>query len=149
MLIVLREEIEPYLNELLRLMRAYLPGLIAVDEEFQRQMTARFIEGLDDEKLKRKLRLHCKRTSCNVGVAYQFVIDWEAAAVQNRIRDGETATVGAGVKSLSILANPSSAGHPPGSAPVYSSSNSSSSASSSSTEIRQLNGRNRGETEDQ
>ena len=51
-----------YKNELMRLMKIYLPDLVAVPEEFQRQACTRFIEGLDDDELKRLLRRHCRRT---------------------------------------------------------------------------------------
>ena len=50
-----------YKNELKRLMRVYLPDLVAIPAEFNRQATTRFIEGLDNDELKRLLRRHCKR----------------------------------------------------------------------------------------
>ena len=81
-----------YKTELLRLMNSYLPDLKrGSPTEFQRQATMRFIEGLDDEELRKKLRRHCKRERQNVDEAYQYVVDWEASNVQTRIREGEGA----------------------------------------------------------
>lgn len=45
-----------YKNELLRRIKLYQPNLSTVPTEFQRQAVTRFIEGLDDVILKRKLR---------------------------------------------------------------------------------------------
>ena len=83
-------------------MNNYLPDLKrGSPSEFQRQATTRFIEGLDDEELRKKLRRHCKRERNNVDEAYQYVVDWEASNVQTRIREGE------GAASISILTRPS------------------------------------------
>ena len=79
-----------YKNELLRLMKIYLPNLVAVPEEFQRQACTRFIDGLDDEELKRLLRRHCRRTKNNIEEAYTFTVDYESSDIQTKIRDGES-----------------------------------------------------------
>ena len=88
-----------YKNELLRRMNSHQPDLRAVSVEFQRQATTRFIEGLEDDVLKRELRRHCKRDKMNVDAAYHFVVDYEASDLQSRLREGEgegaTASFGA------------------------------------------------------
>ena len=78
-----------YKNELLRLMRVYLPDLAGVPAEFNRQATTRFIEGLEDDDLKRLLRRHCKREKNTVEEAYMFTVDFESSELQTRIREGE------------------------------------------------------------
>ena len=50
-----------YKNELMRLVTTHQPDLDRNGNEFQRQLTSRFIEGLDDEELRRDLRRYCKR----------------------------------------------------------------------------------------
>ena len=80
-----------YKNELMRLMRIYLPNLIAVPEEFQRQACTRFIEGLDNEELKRLLRRHCRRDKNTIDEAYSFTVDFESAELQSNIREGDSA----------------------------------------------------------
>ena len=90
-----------YKNEILRLMNAHLANLKAVPAEFERQATARFIEGLSEERLRRKLRHHCKRDKNTLNEAYQYVVDYEASNVQSRIREGETvAMVNNGMSAL-------------------------------------------------
>ena len=80
-----------YKNELLRKMKLYQPGLSAVPLEFQRQATSRFIEGLDDAELKRKLRRHCKRDKLNIDEAFNYAVDSEASSIQTQIREGDAA----------------------------------------------------------
>ena len=92
-----------YRTELVRLMTTHLPNLRHVREEYQREITARFIEGLEDDTLKRKLRRHCKRDKNTLEEAYNFVLDYETADLQTRIREGETAVLGSEVKSLSVI----------------------------------------------
>ena len=79
-----------YKNELIRLMRVYLPDLVGVPAEFNRQATTRFIEGLDDDELKKLLRRHCKRAKNTVDEAYTFTVDYESSELQTKIREGET-----------------------------------------------------------
>ena len=88
-----------YKNELLRLMKIYLPNLVAVPEEFQWQACTRFMDGLDDEELKRLLRRHCRRTKNNIEEAYTFTVDYESSDIQTKIRDGE-ASAAFGKKTL-------------------------------------------------
>ena len=83
-----------YKNELKRLMNTYQPDLKDVPTEFERQATTRFIEGLDDDELKRKLRRYCKRDKLNLDAAYQFTLDYESSNLQTRIREGEAAAIG-------------------------------------------------------
>ena len=78
-----------YKNELLRRMKLYQPGLSDVPTEFQRQAVGRFIEGMDDAELKRKLRRHCKRLKLNIEEAFNFAVDYEASTLQTKIREGE------------------------------------------------------------
>ena len=95
-----------YRTELSRLMDTHLPELRHVDREYQRQITSRFIEGLEGDELKRDLRKHCKRDKNTLEEAYNTVVDWESAEVQSRIREGESAALTPEVKSLSILERP-------------------------------------------
>ena len=93
-----------YKNELLRLMKVYLPNLQGVPEEFQRQATTRFIEGLDDDELKKLLRRHCKRERMTLEAAYLFTVDHESSELQTRIRDGD-ATAAFSKKTLGATAD--------------------------------------------
>ena len=78
-----------YKNEMLRKMATYQPELDSSSLEFQRQATSRFIEGLADAKLKKKLRKYCKRDKMNVESAYHFTIDYKAADLQTQIREAD------------------------------------------------------------
>ena len=80
-----------YKNELLCKMKLYQPNLSTVPLEFQRQATSRFIEGLDDADLKRKLRRHCKREKLNIDEAFNYAVDSEASSIQTKIREGDAA----------------------------------------------------------
>ena len=80
-----------YKNELLRKMKLYQPDLSTVPLEFQRQATSRFIEGLDDAELKRKLRRHCKRDKLTIEEAFHYTVDHEASSIQTQIREGDAA----------------------------------------------------------
>ena len=90
-----------YKTEVRRLTTTHKPGLSNVPEEFEREMVTRFIEGLNDERLMRKLRRHCKRENNTLECAYNFAVDYEAAELQNSIRNGETTSN----KGLSALEN--------------------------------------------
>ena len=90
-----------YKNDLLRLMNTYQPDLRGVAAEFQRQVTTRFIEGLEDDSLKRELRRHCKRDKMNIEAAYLFVVDYESSDLQTRLREGEAAAFGH--RTLAVL----------------------------------------------
>ena len=91
-----------YKNELLRLMSTYLPDLMGVPAEFQRQCATRFIEGLADEELKRLLRRHCRRLKMTLDEAYTFTVDYESSELQTRIREGE-GTAAFGRKTLGAM----------------------------------------------
>ena len=78
-----------YKNDLKRLMNTYLPELSRVPAEFERQATTRFIEGLEDDELKKLLRRHCKRDRQTLEEAYLFTVDYESSDLQTRIREGE------------------------------------------------------------
>ena len=93
-----------YKNELMRLMQTYLPDLVGVPEEFQRQACTRFIEGLDNDELKRLLRRNCRRTKNTLEEAYLFTVDYESSDLQTKIREGEAATLGK--KSLAAATAP-------------------------------------------
>ena len=79
-----------YKNELLRPIKLYQPDLATVPTEFQRQAVARF-EGLDDVKLKRKLRRHCKRGKLDIEEAFNYAVDSETSDLQTTLRDGDVA----------------------------------------------------------
>ena len=76
-----------YKNDLLKKMNTHFKPLKRVPSEFQRQATARFIEGLDDEKLKNKLRRHCKRERNTIEEAFQYAIDWESSQVMASVHE--------------------------------------------------------------
>ena len=80
-----------YKTELLRLTTTYLPDLQQIVSEFQRELPARFIEGLDDEDLKKKLRRHCRRDRNTLDNAYNYALDYEAAEIQSSLREGTPA----------------------------------------------------------
>ena len=80
-----------YKTELVRLTTTYLPDLRQIESEFQRQLTARFIEGLEDEDLKKKLRRHCRRDRNTLDHAYSYALDYEAAEIQSSLREGTAA----------------------------------------------------------
>ena len=92
-----------YKTELTRLMTTHLPNLGGMGGEFDRQITDRFIEGLEDDKLKKKLRRHCKRGRQTLEEAYNFALDYETSEVQTRIREGESAVLKPGAKGLSVI----------------------------------------------
>ena len=125
-----------YKNELMRLMTTYQPNLKQVPEEYDRQVVARFIEGLQGDELKRKLRRICKRDNCSLELAYNYVIDHEAAQIQSAIMEGEAVDATVGKKALAILTNPLNA--------VSNGSSASSGMPTYSTEIRQLRDEFRG-----
>ena len=83
-----------YKNELMRLMNTYQPTLATVPDEFERQATTRFIEGLADEEVKKELRKYCKRDKMTVEHAYHYTVDHESSELQTRIRSGEMALLG-------------------------------------------------------
>ena len=76
-----------YKNELVRLVNLYQPDLVTVDLEYQRQLVDRFIGGLDDVKLQRKLRFHCKRGRMNIQEAYEFAVDYESTEVEEKVKE--------------------------------------------------------------
>ena len=84
-----------YKNELLRRMRLYQPELENVTAEFNRATVTRFIEGLDDDDLRKQLRRHCKRDKLNIESAFNFALDFETSNLQNDLRDGNVKTVAA------------------------------------------------------
>ena len=92
-----------YRTELTRLMDTHQPELQGLDTEFQRQITSRFIEGLENDELKRELRKECKRDRNNLDEAYNRAVDWEAAEVQTSIREGKSAVLSTEGKSLSVI----------------------------------------------
>ena len=90
-----KKELIEYKNELLQRMDIHFKSLKRIPFEYQREATTRFIEGLNDEKLKNKLRRHCKRERNTVDEAFQYVIDWESWEAQARIHgDGNEASGG-------------------------------------------------------
>ena len=93
-----------YKNELMRLMNTYQPDLRGVGKEYQRQLTTRFIEGLEDDSLKRKLRRHCKRDRMTLEEAYIFTVDYEASELQSSVREGVAAAFAGG--TLAVMDRP-------------------------------------------
>ena len=76
-----------YKNELTRLVNLYQPDLHTVPAEYQRQLVDRFIGGLDDSKLEKKLRFHCRRDRMRIDDAFEFAVDYEATEVEGRAKE--------------------------------------------------------------
>ena len=72
-----------YRNEIVRLVGLYQPGIVGVPSEYQRQLVERFICGLNDAELQRKLRFHCRRDKMTIEHAYEFAVDYESSKVKN------------------------------------------------------------------
>ena len=83
---------------------------MTVPTEFQRQAISRFIEGLDDANLKRKLRRHCKSDKLNIDEAFNYAVDSEASDLQTKIREGDAAAFSQ--KSFASASLPSSVAEP-------------------------------------
>ena len=75
-----------YKNELVRLVNLYQPELQGVDVEYQRSLVLRFIEGIEDMVLQKKLRFHCKRRM-NIETAYEFAVDYESTETEVKVRE--------------------------------------------------------------
>ena len=91
-----------YRNEIVRLVGLYQPGIIGVPTEYQRQLVERFICGLDDPELQRKLRFHCKRDKLTIGHAYEFAVDYESSKVNGDLV--RTVAASANVSTLTSMA---------------------------------------------
>ena len=88
-----------YKNELERRVDCYQPELKNTGVELQRQLVQRFIEGMENVKLQKKLRRHCKRDKMNIDEAYQFSVGYEASEYEEKGREltanGETSLAAA------------------------------------------------------
>ena len=71
-------------NELVRRVNLYQPELKTVDSEYQRQLVNRFICGIEDTKLQRKLRRHCKRDKLKIDEAFNFAVDYESTEYEEK-----------------------------------------------------------------
>ena len=76
-----------YKNELISRVKLYQPELSRVEVEFQRQLVDRFISGLDDERLRRKLRFHCRRERMTIQHAYEFAVDYESSEAEMKAKE--------------------------------------------------------------
>ena len=76
-----------YKNELISRLNLYQPDLRQVDAEYQRQLVDRFISGLDDDRLRRKLRFHCRRERMAINHAYEYAIDYESTEAESRAKE--------------------------------------------------------------
>ena len=79
-------------NELVRRVNLYQPELKTVDSEYQRQLVNRFICGIEDTKLQRKLRRYCKRDKLKIDDAFNFAVDYESTEFEEKGK--EIAAVG-------------------------------------------------------
>ena len=93
-----------YKNELVRLINLYQPELQRVNTEYQRALVLRFIEGIEDTVLQKKLRFHCKRARMNIESAYEFAVDYESTETEVKVRE-----VAASSRSLSAYGAAASA----------------------------------------
>ena len=82
-----------YRNELTRRVDLYQPELSRVPVEYQRQLVNRFIEGIEDTNLQRKLRFHCRR-NMTLNFAYEYAVDYEATLVEERVKEVAAAASG-------------------------------------------------------
>ena len=97
-----------YRNELERRVNSYQPDLKNVAIEYQRQLVQRFIEGIDDVKLKKKLHCHCKREKTHIDKAFQFAVDYEASEFEEKGKE-LAANGGANLAAAAALTSPTAA----------------------------------------
>ena len=76
-----------YRNELTRRVDLYQPELKNLVPEYQRQLVNRFIGGIEDTDLQRKLRFHCKRDRMTLDAAYEYAVDYESTEVEERAKE--------------------------------------------------------------
>ena len=81
-----------YKNELISRVNLYQPELKRVPLEYQRQLVDRFISGLDDEQLRRKLRFHCRRERMTIEHAYEYAVDYESTEAEAKAKGVVEAT---------------------------------------------------------
>ena len=53
-----------------------------MDAEYQRQLVERFISGIEDAKLQKKLRRHCRRDK--IEAAFEFAVDYESTELEEK-----------------------------------------------------------------
>ena len=76
-----------YRNEITRLVDLYQPDLKGVPSEYQRQLVDRFISGLEGADLQRKLRFYCRRDKLTLQHAYDYAVDYESTAVEEKVKE--------------------------------------------------------------
>ena len=76
-----------YKNELMRLVNLYQPDLHTVASEYQRQLVDRFIGGLDDAELQKRLRFHCRRDKMKIDDAFEFAVDYESTEMEGKVKE--------------------------------------------------------------
>ena len=101
-----RKSLMEYKNELTRMINTYQPNLANVDDEYQRQLVNRFIEGLEDQKLQRKLRFFCKRDKMNISAAYEFAVDYESAEVEVKVKEESSLAAAVPIRLLGATTHP-------------------------------------------
>ena len=84
-----------YKNELISRVNLYQPELKRVPLEYQRQLVDRFISGLDEDRLRRKLRFHCRRNRMTIEHAYEYAVDYESAEAEAKARENVASEEGA------------------------------------------------------
>ena len=76
-----------YKNELARRVNLYQPDLHRVADEYQRQLVDRFIGGLEDTELQKKLRFHCRRDKMDITEAFEYAVDYESTEVESKAKE--------------------------------------------------------------
>ena len=83
--------------------------LIQVQSEYQLQSVERFICGLGDPELQRKLRFHCQRDKMTIDHAYQYAVDYESSKVTG---EGDLVAAAAACAHVSTLSSMAAAQYP-------------------------------------
>ena len=78
--------------------------LIRVQSEYQLQSVERFICGLGDPELQRKLRFHCRRDKMAIDHAYEYAVDFESSKVTGKGDLAAAVAACAGVPTLTFMA---------------------------------------------
>ena len=98
-----------YKSEVLRLVDTYQPELRQMNAEFERQVVARFIEGLEDDELKKELWMHCRRGRQTIEEAYNRAVDYESSRLSSDTVEPQLAAIEADKsmpRSVSVIRRP-------------------------------------------
>ena len=80
-----------------------------MNAEFERQVVARFIEGLEDDELKKELWMHCRRGRQTIEEAYNRAVDYESSRLSSDTVEPQLAAIEADKsmpRSVSVIRRP-------------------------------------------